>query len=257
MDLCIICEHPAHLHFGPGCHKTSLLRGSCECTFIKQLPLSEDASAEQYRERADWWTARVRVTDDHIRRTSYGSERRRRLEAFRENAHSTAQQSLEMAELTEAKEARQRAERDAAVAAAAATAHESSVEGRHQGFLDDINISNIERQSLAFLELLLEQFDESSDAERASVSARVEQEFDSLEPARKRELLEDDSSRDFLEHIGVVSRWTVSIGQGFDDFPTADTAATRPPSGPPQWLEPDLGARTQVPATIAHVAALS
>jgi hypothetical protein len=249
-DYCVICEHPKSGHFGSRCHRTSFLKGDCDCDFVERPPLPLDATAAQYRERAEWWRHRVRVTEIHIRRAKYGSERWARLGHVRDAAERSARRADEAAELKEAMERRERAAHTAVAARAAAAAGRTETEQQHLGFLEQIGIESIQGQPLCFLGLLQEQFDEASDDERQEVRARVEEEFNDLQPSLRRELLEDSSSRDFLEHIGVVSRWTVSFGQPHEARPTLDTTAGRPEPGSPEWADkmiriardPEIGA---------------
>lgn len=239
-DNCNIGEHSARDHWGPGCHKTSFLKGSCDCDFVQRPPLSANATAARYRERAEWWRARIRISDHQISRARYGSNRRRRLEVFRDNAGAAARGAQEMAVPKEATEARERAQREAARTLAAAAEETRSAEQQHGELLGKISIESIQGQPLYLLELLQEQFDDSPDEERQGVRAGVEQEFNGLEPSLRRELLEDASSRDFLEHIGVISRWPVSFGQRRDDAPPVDAAAAQREMGTPAWADDEM-----------------
>ena len=62
----------------------------------------------------------------------------------------------------------------------------------------------------ATLRHVLEHLDDSGSAEQGVLRVRLTAEFDALEPRHRRELLEDEALRGFLEHVGVVSAWNVS-----------------------------------------------
>jgi hypothetical protein len=185
---CILCDHPRIGHFGTGCHRNSFLRGSCDCDFVEPPIMSPSATAEQHRERAAWWARRVDATDREMARGGQSSDRWLRLDRFRRAAEAERRRHLETAHLLEA---------------AADLVPEPQEPG--DDILDLICIESIAAQTAETLEVLLEHLDQIDPVTRDSVRMRLETEFDSLEPRRRRALLEDAELRGFLEHVGVVS----------------------------------------------------
>ena len=234
---CIICDHPRANHWGSGCHKNSFLRGSCDCTFVEPPPLPASATAGQYRERAGWWEDRVRITDDKIWQSEVGSARYHRLAYFRRSATNAAKRAREMAELTEAQEVRERVAREAADAAAARDAKRAAAAKAHQGLLDGISLATLQEQPLCTLGMYEEEFDLSSPSEQLAVRNRVAAEFNVLPPVERRELLEDKHVRDLLEHLGVVSRWTIGLAQEHEPSEPKEAATNWPEAGTPEWAD--------------------
>jgi len=115
MDLCVFCDHPRAGHWGSGCHRSSFLRGDCDCSFVDQPALPAPATADQYRKSAAWWDERIHIIDGDIRRSRDGSTRRLRLERVRANAVAAARHAREMAEQADAEEARGHSGREPAI----------------------------------------------------------------------------------------------------------------------------------------------
>jgi hypothetical protein len=208
-DHCIICDHPRSGHWGAGCHRSSFLRGDCGCDFVEQPPLPSDATATQYRGRAEWWRQRIRMTDDHIRRTSVDSDQRRRLERFRDLAITSERRALEAAERMDAAQRREGSERGTAIAGITSARQVTDAERQRRELLASIEMASIAKLPPRALGLLQAQFDTSLRVERQEVLARVERQFNDLEPSYRRQLLEDEDVLAFLEHIGVVSHWSI------------------------------------------------
>ncbi len=186
-ERCIICDHPMGAHIGLGCQTDSFLRGRCDCDFFELPPLPRPATAAQHRARADWWLVRAEMAETRLRRTRIGSERWWRLDRFIDMARTAHAHGLEMASALE------------------------SAADPGDDLLDLIGIESIASRPGSTLDLVLERLEHSDDAARDTVRARLEAEFDTLQPRRRRELLEDDALRGFLQRVGVVSAWSVSV----------------------------------------------
>jgi hypothetical protein len=189
--LCILCDHPTIGHFGTGCHRDSFLRGACDCDFVEPSALGASATPEQHRERAAWWARRIDATDRLVARGGHSSDRWLRLDRFRRAAEVERRRHL-----------------DAARARAAEAASEAPVNEPGEGLLDLISIETITRQPVDTLHHLIEHLELSGSASREDVRARLEVEFDALEPRHRRELLEDPELRGFLAYVGVVTMWS-------------------------------------------------
>jgi hypothetical protein len=190
---CIICEHPRAAHFGAGCHIDSFLRGRCDCDFVELPALPLTATPAQHRARAAWWQQRVEMAEARMRRTRMGTERWWRLDRFADVARTARARGLDMAAALDAE-------------ATAATAADPG-----DDLLDLVNLETVATQEPATLRHVLEHLESSGGAEQAALRSRLTAEFDALEPRHRRELLEDDAFRGFLDHIGVVSAWDASV----------------------------------------------
>lgn len=197
MDVrCILCDHPKLGHWDHGCHRDSFLRGSCDCDYVEPAPLSSAATADEHRERAAWWARRVDLTDGRMWRTTHGSEAWRRLERFRRVADAARHHHAEMAYALDDQPDH---------TPLGATQAPTDDQGGDDLF-DLISIESLACQSPTTLGLMLDLVDAGPPSARAGVRARLEAEFDVLEPRYRRELLEDDAVRDALVRLGVVSR---------------------------------------------------
>jgi hypothetical protein len=184
---CILCDHPTIGHFGAGCHRDSFLRGKCDCDFVEPPTIPPSAPAEQHRERAAWWARRVDATDRQMARGGHSSDRWLRLDRFRRAAEAERRRHLEIARALQA----------------AAIGREPEEPG--DDILDLVCIGSITDQTPETVRVLLDHLEQSGAATRDVVRKRLEIEFDSLEPRRRRALLEDAQLRGFLESVGVVS----------------------------------------------------
>ncbi|MET0772579.1 MAG: hypothetical protein ABWZ82_05810 [Candidatus Limnocylindrales bacterium] len=202
-ERCIICEHPRTAHFGTGCHTDSFLRGRCDCDFVELPALPESATPAQYRARAAWWQQRAEMAETRQRRTRMGTERWWRLDRFVDAARSARSRGLDMA------------------AALEAEAITPATEAPGDDLLDLMTIETIATQQPATLQWMLEQLERSDVAARDALRTRLTAEFDALEPRYRRELLEDETLRRFLEQSGVVSAWSVSVPTGMALAPLA------------------------------------
>jgi hypothetical protein len=194
-ERCIVCDHPKVGHFGSGCHRTSFLRGACDCDFVEPTPLPLSATAEEHRERAAWWAQRIDLTDRRIWAATHGSPQWQRLDRLRDVADAAWHHHLEMAHALPAGETDSRP---------AADDGEDADEG--DNLLDLICIESIASQPAGTLDLMLGLFDRSPTIEREAVRIRLEAEFDRLEPRRRRAILEDEAVRVALEQMGVMTR---------------------------------------------------
>ena len=192
-ERCIICDHPRAAHFGTGCHTDSFLRGRCDCDFVELPPLPDSATPGQLRARAAWWQQRSEMAETRMRRTRMGSDRWWRLDRFIDAARNARLRGLDMAAALE-------------VEATRATTDDPA-----DDLLDLISIETITTQEAGAFQWMLAELDRRGDAARDTVRTRLTAEFDALEPRHRRELLEDDGLRGFLEHVGVVSAWSMSV----------------------------------------------
>ncbi|MFN8520161.1 MAG: hypothetical protein U0667_12385 [Chloroflexota bacterium] len=193
-ERCLQCGHPTVGHHGAGCHRTSFLRGACDCDFVEPAPLPMSATAAQHRERAAWWSRRIDLTDHRMWQTPHGTEQWLRLERLRKVAVVARHHHLEMAQAVP--------DPDPVVPHVAA-----EVPAERDDPLRDVSIASLEHQPASALRELQDRFDGASVAARDSLRTRLETEFDALEPRHRRALLEDDALRAALTHLGVVSPW--------------------------------------------------
>ncbi len=193
-ERCLQCGHPTVGHYGTGCHRTSFLRGACDCDFVEPAPLPMSATAEQHRERAAWWSRRIDLTDRRMWHATHGSDLWLRLDRLRKVADVARHHHLEMA---------QTAPDPGRVVPQVVP--EVPAEGEDP--FRDVSIRSLEHQPAVALRELQDRFDAASVAARDSLRARLEAEFDALEPRGRRALLEDDAVRAALAHLGVVSPW--------------------------------------------------
>jgi hypothetical protein len=194
-ERCILCDHPKVGHFGSGCHRTSFLRGSCDCDFVEPARLTLSATAEQNRERATWWAHRIDITDARMSHAPHGSLQWQRLERLRKVADAARHHHIEMASALPAKAADEHATREG------------------DDLLDLICIESIVLQPPGTLDLMLRLFDRGPAEARDAVRIRLETEFDSLEPRHRRALMEDDAIRGALEHMGVMTSLRATASQ--------------------------------------------
>jgi hypothetical protein len=206
-ERCILCDHPKVGHFGSGCHRTSFLRGGCDCDFVEPAPLPLSATADQHRDRAAWWTRRIDMTDNRMWHVTHGSPQWQRLDRMRKVADAARHHHLEMAQ---------------ALPPEPETDAETEREDEGDDLLDLISIESIVRQPTGTLDLMLGLFDRSPDAGRDQVRARLETEFDQLEPRHRRALMEDVAIRGAFEHMGVVTHFRPSITRPSEEAPAPE-----------------------------------
>jgi hypothetical protein len=134
------------------------------------------------------------------RRTRAGSERWWRLDRFLDVARMERSRHLAMAAALEVGEV--------PVSAEWPVSSESPLDAEPPGedLLDLVSIDYLAEQEPATLEYVLDHLDQSGDAAQVAVRARLTAELAALEPRHRREVLEDDTRREFLERAGV-STW--------------------------------------------------
>jgi hypothetical protein len=133
------------------------------------------------------------MAEARLGRTRLGSDRWWRLDRFLDAARNARARGLEMA------------------AGLEANAADEMPDTPRDDLLDLIGIESIADQQPATFQLVLEHLARTDGATRDAVRSRLTAEFDSLEPRHRRELLEHDALRGFLEHVGVVSAWNVRM----------------------------------------------
>jgi hypothetical protein len=75
--------------------------------------------------------------------------------------------------------------------------------------LDDITIEGMRCQPHGTVGAFEELFYGADPTEQRSLRRRLEAEFNRMAPTDRRELLEASDAREFLENIGIVSRWSI------------------------------------------------
>jgi hypothetical protein len=75
--------------------------------------------------------------------------------------------------------------------------------------LDAITIEGMRCQSHGTVEAFKELLHDADPAEQRSLRRRLEAEFNRMAPTDRRVLLEAGDAREFLENVGIVSRWGI------------------------------------------------
>lgn len=75
--------------------------------------------------------------------------------------------------------------------------------------LDDISIEGMQCQPHGTMEAFEDLFYEAGPILQGLVRRRLEAEFNAMAPAERRSLLEASDVREFLENVGIVSRWSI------------------------------------------------
>jgi hypothetical protein len=79
----------------------------------------------------------------------------------------------------------------------------------HRLRLEDITIEAMQTLPRGTVRTFEDLFYGSGPAEQRRVRRRLEAEFNRMPPLRRRQLLEASDVREFLENVGVVSRWSL------------------------------------------------